>query len=158
MLERITYFFWLAFLALLLPSQALACAENYPTSSITLNHSVLDTASHSVQNPFEFDSQESPIDVDSVPTSDTLAKSITQAILNPPRLQLTEINLPLDNGFDFPHLEGNHALPRFIDAESYAAQTWISIPYQHFHASHRLSGWKETNAMYVALNSHFLSA
>ncbi|MGT0150413.1 hypothetical protein ACT691_17160 [Vibrio metschnikovii] len=89
-----------------------------------------------------------------MPTSDTLAKSIVQAILNPPRLQLTEINLPLDNGFDFPHLEGNDALPRSIDAESYAAQTWISIPYQHFHASHRLSGWKETNAMYVALNSH----
>ena len=158
MLERITYFFWLAFLALLLPSQTLACSENYATSSITLNHSVWNAALHGVQNPFEFDSQESPIDVDSVPTSDTLAKSMVQAILNPPRLQLTEINLPFDNGFDFPHLEGNDALLRSIDADRYAAQTWTSIPYQHFHASHRLSGWKETNAMYVALNSHFLPA
>ncbi|MBD8514182.1 hypothetical protein IFO68_15985 [Photobacterium sp. CAU 1568] len=37
------------------------------------------------------------------------------------------------------------------------AQSPRYLAYQDFRPSYRLSGWKETNAMYVALNSHYFS-
>ena len=38
---------------------------------------------------------------------------------------------------------------------AYAAIRLPNIPYQHHFTDHRLSGWKESNALYVALNAQF---
>lgn len=40
-------------------------------------------------------------------------------------------------------------------SHSHAAIRLPNIPYQHDFTDHRVSGWKESNALYVALNAQF---
>ncbi|WP_065861095.1 hypothetical protein [Vibrio cidicii] len=53
------------------------------------------------------------------------------------------------SGLDQPNIHGNlfHLCGRLRQLELLRAY--------HFSSNHRLAGWKETNAMYVALNSQF---
>ncbi|CSD44014.1 Uncharacterised protein [Vibrio cholerae] len=56
----------------------------------------------------------------------------------------------MDADFDEPQLGTSHSRPLFATTTDYCNRS-----YDFFTSSHRLAGWKESNAMYVALNSQF---
>ncbi|MGR5378401.1 hypothetical protein [Vibrio harveyi] len=116
------------------------------------------TASNSASNsPVDFSelSEESP----QSPVSEGHAFQDSFAIFNSQRW-----TTHLRENIDDEHIDfiGDLNAPFYADA-GYAYSlmdiSWrqSQSTFNHFVSDHRLSGWKETNAMYVALNSQFLA-
>lgn len=133
--------FWLSLIALVLPAQALASLErdqSVPGKAAAALMALL----HQNEQP------------DS-PQSQTHFTGSKAALLNSLRgtfserynRQNTDTD-SLDNITPFYPLADNRLTLQF-------ARPLKPAPYQDFHSSYRLSGWKETNAMYVALNSQY---
>ncbi|MGI3094779.1 hypothetical protein [Vibrio diabolicus] len=91
------------------------------------------------------------------PISESYARLDTLALFNTQRWVSH-----LREGLDDEHVDvvGDLNTPFYVDA-GYAYSlmdiNWRQNQYTfyHFTSDHRISGWKETNAMYVALNSQF---
>ncbi|WP_423840957.1 hypothetical protein ONE56_15050 [Vibrio mytili] len=83
--------------------------------------------------------------------------------IDPPAL-VNSLRWPFyfQNGLDDEHTDtdGNFTSPFYADAGytytlSHIGWLQSQRTFHHFTNDHRISGWKETNAMYVALNSQF---
>ncbi|MBY8070669.1 hypothetical protein KW492_20685 [Vibrio fluvialis] len=141
--------FWLSLFALVLPAQALACLEEQSaTTNLSAPPSVVQTLN---QQPTA--NEHKP--VQSTPATQSHYAGSGLAILNSVRWNISERYSFSDGDPDvldtvlpfYPIIDTSLVL-RFLQRSTPAA-------YQGFHPSYRLSGWKETNAMYVALNSQY---
>lgn len=156
MLQRIHYFFWLALFAVFIPSQALAYSESVDTSHQTVVTVLFNSVANDESQVFDFSAQ-NDLTEQSSPVSESFNHRIVPAIVNLSRIQLSEIMTSLDtNHGDVPHLDSHDPAYRSLAFDLPINQWLADRLYRQFPpSSHRLSGWKETNAMYVALNSHF---
>lgn len=139
--------FWLSLFALVLPAQALACLEHSPVASATVQSSC-------AQALIQQQAGDTHKPLDSAPTTESQYSGSAAALLNSVRWNISE-RYKVDDGDPdalgtvapgYPQIDASLML-RFV-------QHMVPASYQHFHSCYRLSGWKETNALYVALNSH----
>ncbi|EGQ8096660.1 hypothetical protein RUK17_002033 [Vibrio cholerae] len=142
---------WFALLAVALPSQVFAYALESEASS------ACPEASISTNPILESDWLLSSAPQPAIPSSQSHVSHSAYAILNHSRHAPTQrllvgcgSDLPLDADFDEPQLGTSHSRPLFATTTDYCNRS-----YDFFTSSHRLAGWKESNAMYVALNSQF---
>lgn len=141
--------FWLSLFALFLPTQALAYLENMPSASTSCDRSFVAGA----QNQSTVNKGKVPLE--STPATRTHYSGSRAAIVNSVRWNLSE------------RYHGNEGDPDLLDTvapfyptvDTSLVLRFVQFSaqggYQDFHPSYRLSGWKETNAMYVALNGHY---
>lgn len=141
--------FWLSLFALVLPMQALACLDAKPA------HSPVTAPAALIQDLLHQSTERDPQPLSKAPATDTEYARSAVAILNSvrwhasERYQLSDSDAdPLDTVAPFYPLMDSSLALRFVERTVLAS-------YQDFHPSYRLSGWKETNAMYVALNSQY---
>ncbi|MGF1718779.1 hypothetical protein L4D20_01885 [Vibrio kyushuensis] len=163
--------FWLTIFALLLPSQAFANLiqsdsiheSKLENSELTYHHQPLlmvdqpspHTSLQSLFDSIVFEStEETPKPLAPRPVSQTEVIDSAIAIINSSRwsassTQIEEASEPSSEFFDdlthVPHYK------RYLHA-IYDVDFWVG---DAFASEHRISGWKETNALYVALNSQF---
>ncbi|KYN80377.1 hypothetical protein ATY36_19130 [Vibrio cidicii] len=150
---------FLRLLALLLtlvmtPVEAFASiAENIDRSNSLSGR--LASAHLKLTNHFAGESQTNQ-DSASFPVSQSYQRHDAAAILHAHRWSVAQREDSPQNsdplffsGLDQPNIHGNlfHLCGRLRQLELLRAY--------HFSSNHRLAGWKETNAMYVALNSQF---
>lgn len=150
---------FLRLLALLLtlvmtPVEAFASiAENIDRSNSLSGR--LASAHLKLPNHFAGESQTNQ-DSASFPVSQSYQRHDAAAILHAHRWSVAQREDSPQNsdplffsGLDQPNIHGNlfHLCGRLRQLELLRAY--------HFSSNHRLAGWKETNAMYVALNSQF---
>ncbi|KKD00299.1 hypothetical protein [Photobacterium halotolerans] len=145
--------FWFSFFALFFSAQAMACPEDQDTGAAVKYQVVAEARliNAALCEPSARHKQSS----DSAPVTQSQQSGSAVAILHsfrwnipqryhvhdgdPDRLDLTSLLYPVSD---------SRLTQRFVQPPDYVA-------YQDFRPSYRLSGWKETNAMYVALNSHY---
>lgn len=145
--------FWLSLIALVLPAQALASLDNNKSAS----DKAAATLSALLQQSDEPESPAQP----QAPQSETHHAGSKAALINSVRWTRSAGY----NGREgYNSYDGD---PDLLDTVAsfypvtdphqtiHLAQSTSPAPYQDFHSSYRLSGWKETNAMYVALNSQY---
>ncbi|MGR5236935.1 hypothetical protein [Vibrio alfacsensis] len=115
-------------------------------------------ASHSANNPF-IDFSELTEETTQPPVSEGHASQDSLAIFNSQRWVSH-----LRENIDDEHVDvvSDLTTPFYADADAGYAYSLMDISWRqnqstfnHFASDHRISGWKETNAMYVALNSQF---
>lgn len=97
----------------------------------------------------------------SVPHSTQNAGPSSEAVIHQGRWTLGLRSATNDNNDDnneplgFSELESLVWLITETPSSSFVAIRLPQTPYQHGFSDHRLSGWKESNALYVALNAQF---
>lgn len=156
MLLRFISYIWLFTLAMVLPSQAFAYlvqAENEASARLSYRiNSFLPQSQLDLQSQFEEvkkESQSEPV-TQSHFTQDWLAIVNTNRWLHSTRL--------IDEGdsassLDLPSFEpAIEALFRLHKSPSLHATNALATRYS---SSSRVAGWKESNALYVALNAHY---
>ncbi|QUJ69333.1 hypothetical protein KDD30_21425 (plasmid) [Photobacterium sp. GJ3] len=147
-------FFWLLLFALALPAQAMACLSE-PNTAASLKQIVAAPPTALKQNVR--DEQPSAHNQPSLPETQTGYAGSNVAILHslrwsaPARFnaQGDDPNVADTTTLLFPQTGISLALRDLSHSRH--------LPYLNFHTSYRLSGWKETNAMYVALNRQYFS-
>lgn len=151
--------FWLSLIALVLPAQALASLDNHKSASGKAA-ATLSALLHQSDEP------ESPSQPQA-PQSETHYTGSKAALINSVRWTRSA-GYNERAGFNGREgYNGHNGEPDLLDTVApfypvtdphqtiHLAQSTAPAPYQDFHSSYRLSGWKETNAMYVALNSQY---
>lgn len=141
---------WFALLAMVLPSQVMACAQdNERTVLPSLDFPL--SQGQTINHDWLLDSASTP----AIPSSQSHITHRSYAILNHTRSAPTQrvltgfgSDIPFDFDADEPQL-GAVSRPLFI------AIRYSNRSYDFFTSTHRLAGWKESNAMYVALNSQY---
>lgn len=97
----------------------------------------------------------------SVPHSTQNAGPSSEAVIHQGRWTLGLRSATNDNTDDnneplgFSELDSLVWLIAETPSSSFVAMRLPQTPYQHGFSDHRLSGWKESNALYVALNAQF---
>ncbi|WP_000281289.1 hypothetical protein [Vibrio sp. RC586] len=141
---------WFALLAMVLPSQVLAYALESDTSTLSPD------TGFSGNPTLDYDWLFSPAPQPAIPSSQSNLSHSSYAILNHSRQVLTQriltgcgSDLPFDSDYDELKL-GTSLTRLFFVTVSYSNRS-----YDFFTSTHRLAGWKESNAMYVALNSQY---
>ncbi|WP_330961978.1 hypothetical protein [Photobacterium sp. 53610] len=146
--------FWLSFLALVFPAQAMACLDD-KGAAITVKSTVISQSQLIDAVLCEHETQHQKPQNPS-PVSETHHSGYAVAILHSYRWNIPDRNNLHDGEPDLLDTPPFYpvSVPRLplclVRQPSYAS-------YQDFPTSYRLSGWKETNAMYVALNSQYFS-
>ncbi|NNN45040.1 MULTISPECIES: hypothetical protein [unclassified Vibrio] len=156
MVSRLTGLFWLVLISALLPMQSLSAASNTPlgqpiSSEIEQSASVL-------FNPLQLDSKTEKSLSEGISSPITEIPQLTQqhGIIYSSRWSVGETLWQDDEDSDIDG-SGLNVVPCLNGSCRLISAALLATPYQHFHTSYRLSGWKETNAMYVALNSQFFT-
>ncbi|KDM90728.1 hypothetical protein [Photobacterium galatheae] len=144
--------FWLSFFAWVLPAQAMACLDD---KGATTGQSTVVVQSHLLDTVLSEHASQNQKPQNPVPATETRSAGSAVAILHSYRWNIPERHNVHDGE---PDLSG-WVPPLYPVTDTRLALRFVQPPkhvsYQDFHPSYRLSGWKETNAMYVALNSQY---
>ncbi|NRF14618.1 hypothetical protein [Vibrio coralliilyticus] len=158
MAQRLIKFFWLTLLTMVLPTQALAYfaqAENEASARLNRHTAnVLPQSQADYQTLFEESQQE---ETSQSPVSQSEIDTDVLAIVQFNRWSLSDrhseegeapgtsdghyssqASLPLNSLYSYPLVQNG---------------CWVD---NSFTSNHRISGWKESNALYVALNAQFV--
>lgn len=157
MLNRWLHLFWLVLFAALLPMQGQTAATNIDAEPWTNTQEWQQSFPAWEWGQLAPEIENTSSTVIPPPITEVPQIGPRQGILCSPRWILSETHLENENDADVHH-SGLDLAPCLNTSLMMVPEQWVIQPYQHFHASHRLSGWKETNAMYVALNSQYLPA
>ncbi len=158
MLSRWARLFWFMLFAALLPMQGQTAASYSETNQQILSQEWQQAVVFSQRLPLDSEIGNTSLEVDSSPTTEAPRIGQQQGILYSPRWLMSEMHWQDEDDAD-AYRSGLAIIP-CLNASSLmmTVALWAELPYLHFHSAHRLSGWKETNAMYVALNSQFFTA
>ncbi|USD35217.1 MULTISPECIES: hypothetical protein [Vibrio] len=157
MAQRFIHFFWFLLLAMVLPTQAMAYftqAENDASARLSRHTTqILPQCQAGYQTLFEESQQE---DTPQQPISQSEVGVDVVAILPLSRWSLSDRHTEEREapGASDGHYSGQAQLPlHSLYLYPLASQGyWVT---HSFSSNHRISGWKESNALYVALNSQF---
>lgn len=145
--------FWLSFFALFFSAQAMACLDEQGTGTTIKSQVVAE--SRLLNAVLSEPSSRHKKSSDSAPATQSQHSGSAVAILHSVRWNISQRYNVHDGDPDRLDLTSSlypvsdiRLMLRFVQPPEYVA-------YQDFRPSYRLSGWKETNAMYVALNSHY---
>ncbi|MGD8110107.1 hypothetical protein [Vibrio sp. TRT 17S01] len=143
-------FFWLILLVMALPAQALSYLQKSEAdASYRLSYLVLKAKEQSNESPTTTASTKSKPQTHSEPKEKAVAIINSNRWGEPPRSiddHDDSLNSDADNPFDSLPLYRQYYYP------VHDFKGWTGA---YFYHNHRLSGWKETNALYVALNSQY---
>ncbi|QIL86926.1 hypothetical protein G7083_13675 (plasmid) [Vibrio sp. HDW18] len=152
---------WLVVFALALPAPLLACALEQKASE-SLDHGKPSTLP--LSSTFSFTKAErvahSAPPASSIPRSQSDVTPTPRAILNhalnglAQRLAAGSSDLPFDSDPESSPWPMLAIAPHSVALDD--SSRHLNRSYDFFSATHRIAGWKESNAMYVALNSQFL--
>ena len=157
-LSRWTRLFWFVLFAALLPVQGQTAAANSEANQPAISQEWHQAVAFSQRLPLDSEIVNTSPEVDSSPVTEAPRIGQQQGILYSPRWLMSETHWQDEEDADV-YRSGLDVIPCLnISFLMMTAVLWVKPPYQHFHPSHRLSGWKESNAMYVALNSQFFTA
>lgn len=157
MIQRVIKLFWLALFAMVLPAQALAYlaqAESDIGSRLEQTRSKVNSLSRTdAQAMFEASRQEQQSS--SRPVSQSEGSVDVVAIINLNRSSMSGrfIDESDSNEADSYLSDVNQLPPHKLYCHPVLAQAYWAD--DAFTANHRISGWKDSNALYVALNSQF---
>ena len=149
---RFIQYLWFTLLAMVLPSQALACptaCENEPSNRQLISKNVpLVTAQSAILSAKQ--------SVDSSPSLSFSAPPVRSANVILHAFHLERASRFQFQSDDDPIVDSTSPSVSSPELDTYrlagASLGWFT----HSHRRHfRLAGWKETNALYVALNSQF---
>ncbi len=149
---RFIQYLWFTLLAMVLPTQALAC-PNISENETTTRQLVAKNAATPLSTISAIVDEQAAALPEPYTTARQQGKSFASAILSQSRWDRAP-RMRLDDG----HANASPlAAARVIDVPSATEPLAIlsSWFYQNGARSFRLAGWKETNALYVALNSQF---
>ncbi len=157
MTQRLIKLFWFSLLAMVLPSQAAAYFAQAESDARRL----LDNP-HSTQTPSSdaayqqlFEQSRSEQSPQSQPVSSTDDSASVVAIINAARWSLSQRTLDdreVSDADSTPLSLSSLPPYKLYCHPVLVNQYWASTS---FTPNHRISGWKDTNALYVALNSQF---
>lgn len=145
--------FWLSFFALFFSAQAMACLDDQGAGAAVKHRVVAESRliDAVLSEPASCHKKSS----DSAPATQSQHSGSAVAILHSVRWHISQRYNVHDGDPDRLDL----APPWYPVSDTRLTQRFVQPPgylaYQDFRPSYRLSGWKETNAMYVALNSHY---
>ncbi|MBN3494014.1 MULTISPECIES: hypothetical protein [Vibrio] len=158
MAQRLIKFFWLTLLTMVLPTQAMAYftqAEN--EASARLAPPTTDAAPQSqadYQTLFEESQQE---ETSQNPVSQSEIDTDVLAIVHFNRWSLSDRHSEEGEapGTSDGHYSSQASLPlnSLYTYSLFDNGSWVE---NSFTSNHRISGWKESNALYVALNAQFI--
>ncbi|RTZ17587.1 hypothetical protein EJ063_02035 [Vibrio aquaticus] len=157
MFQRLVSYFWLILLAMVLPTQAFAYllqAENEASARLSYRGANLAPTS---QRDFQALFDEVRNSSNSEPVSQSDISHDWLAIIHANRWSTLTRGLDdTDPQSDFEPVGFEPAVTPLY--RLYKQPVFTSMQRVATHRSiHRVSGWKESNALYVALNSHFLA-
>ncbi|MEI8592625.1 hypothetical protein [Photobacterium sp. Hal280] len=143
--------FWLSFFALFFSAQAMACLDDQGAGASVKPRVVAE--SRLINAVLSETSARHKQSSDSAPATQSQQSGSAVAILHSVRWNISQRYQvhdgdPVDLTSPWYPISDSRLTQRFVQPSDYMA-------YQDFRPSYRLSGWKETNAMYVALNSHY---
>ncbi|WP_341664407.1 hypothetical protein [Vibrio sp.] len=141
-------FCWIVLVALALPSQAMSYLAKSTDSPLSHDTSYDRTNTLSVTN------RSIETEIPSTPISKTDVDTDALAIMQFVRLN-SDTRDGHDTEEDLPYDGDNYSKPTkpFTTHDLYSEHLigyWVG-----FNSQYRISGWKESNALYVALNGHF---
>ena len=158
MAQRLIKFFWLTLLTMVLPTQAMAYftqAEN--EASARLARPTTDAVPQSqadYQTLFEESQQE---ETSQNPVSQSEIDTDVLAIVHFNRWSLSALHSEEGEapGTSDGHYSSQASLPlnSLYTYSLFDNGNWVE---NSFTSNHRISGWKESNALYVALNAQFI--
>lgn len=158
MIQRVIKLFWLAMLAMVLPTQAVAYfaqAESDISARLDRSKQASQSLSKAASQAL-FETTRDEHDSDSQPVSQSEGQVDVVAIIHLNRWGVSgrwleeADNNPSDE-FSAP---SGSLPPRKLYCHP-VVQTLAYWAKSDFTANHRISGWKDSNALYVALNSQF---
>ncbi|KJY82814.1 hypothetical protein TW81_11400 [Vibrio galatheae] len=154
MLQRIVSYLWLFTLALAMPAQAFAYllqAENEAAARLdNRSHALLPLSKSGAQALFDQVKRTSQPETQSDQSHDWLALITTNRLLAVARY-LDENETP--SGTDLSSFEP--IVPALFRLYQLPKLKTGSGLVTHYSSSYRISGWKESNTLYVALNGHY---
>ncbi|WP_159653197.1 hypothetical protein [Vibrio atypicus] len=157
MIQRVIKLLWLALLAMVLPAQAVAYfAQIEGDISSRLERSGPQVASLSkADSQAIFDEVRNEQQSTSQPVSQTESDSDVIAIINLSRWGMAGRHIEDGdlNELGSDTVSSSQVPPYKLYCHPLLAQAYWAD--RSFTSNHRISGWKESNALYVALNSQF---
>ncbi|MEZ8824310.1 hypothetical protein AB6E04_08095 [Vibrio amylolyticus] len=147
--------FWLTILALLMPSQAFAylaksdqALNGVQTTPATVSQGDVSFLTLEGSLPSEQSIPDSPVPK---PVSQSEVSDSAIAIINSNRWLSSSSTIEETNDRDSEFFDALTHLPHYKQVFQFSYSSFGDA----FASEHRISGWKESNALYVALNSQF---
>lgn len=155
MTQRVFRFLWLSILAMVLPSQALAYLSQTEQELNTRFANGHASKFSAIELDGLFTQLNNPTENSTAPSTESESSSFSLGILNLQR------HFWFSRNIEDEEPPAGDSLSQFVDV---AAQYYLYQPANsnlnywvgnRLTQTHRISGWKESNALYVALNSQF---
>tara|TARA_Y100001956_G_scaffold53675_1_gene52394 strand:- start:2979 stop:3455 length:477 start_codon:yes stop_codon:yes gene_type:complete len=157
MIQRVIKLFWLALFAMVLPAQAVAyLAQAESDIGARLTHSISNANQLSQADAQAlFDASREEKESSSRPVSQSEGSVDVVAIINLNRWGMSGRHIDESdiNETDSYLADVNQLPPHKLYCHPILAKAYWAD--NAFSANHRISGWKDSNALYVALNSQF---